>query len=279
MPSLGCGAILVAIVYVFSLVKASTNHRSFQQEGFVQKMANVHSQNCPPNVKKVSIGDLNMIKCSLACLEGGECNVFMYKDDGACYIGEDLNTSDDPGTVQMDDIYRLYLEVFQRRKDGSVNFNLNWADYKAGFGTIENYWIGNDMLHMLTASQDTELYVIMRDWNCDVYYARYTSFWTASEVDGYRLTINGYSGTAGDAMSYNNGRRFTTKDRDYDGGVSDNCAVRFHDGGWWFNYCTITDLNGRYVQGMVNDDRSMHWKRIHGERYALESAVMMVRRR
>jgi len=35
------------------------------------------------------------------------------------------------------------FQVFQRRKDGSVEFYQNWNDYKAGFGTAaEEFWIG-----------------------------------------------------------------------------------------------------------------------------------------
>ena len=33
--------------------------------------------------------------------------------------------------------------MIQRRKDGSVDFDLVWANYEAGFGSVtEEFWIG-----------------------------------------------------------------------------------------------------------------------------------------
>ena len=36
-------------------------------------------------------------------------------------------------------------------------------------------------------------------------FAQYTTFTVANGADKYRLLVSGYSGTAGDAMSYNSG--------------------------------------------------------------------------
>ena len=37
----------------------------------------------------------------------------------------------------------LYIQVIQRRIDGSVNFDKSWEYYEAGFGNIEHeYWLG-----------------------------------------------------------------------------------------------------------------------------------------
>ena len=54
-----------------------------------------------------------------------------------------------------------------------------------------------------------------------------------AEDQGYMLHISGYSGTAGDSMSYNNVMKFSTLDRDNDK-YSKNCAQDYK-GGWWFN--------------------------------------------
>ena len=47
-----------------------------------------------------------------------------------------------------------------------------------------------------------------------------------AEDQGYRLRIGGYSGTAGDAMDFNNGRKFSTQESDNDLG-STHCAQEF----------------------------------------------------
>ncbi|KAK2084802.1 hypothetical protein P7K49_037835 [Saguinus oedipus] len=48
----------------------------------------------------------------------------------------------------------------------------------------------------------------------------------------------------GDALSYHNGWKFTTFDRDNDIALS-NCALTHH-GGWWYKNCHLANPNGRY---------------------------------
>ena len=91
--------------------------------------------------------------------------------------------------------------VFQRRLDGSVDFYLDWESYKNGFGDLNGeFWLGNDNLHRLTATDDVILRVDLEDFDGNIRYAEYTTFKVADEADKYRLSIGGYSGTAGDSM-------------------------------------------------------------------------------
>ena len=55
------------------------------------------------------------------------------------------------------------------------------------------------------------------------------------------------AGTAScvDSLSYNRGATFSTKDKDSDSNSAGNCAVN-HQGAWWYNFCTQTNLNGLY---------------------------------
>ena len=93
--------------------------------------------------------------------------------------------------------------VFQRRLDGSVDFYLGWESYKNGFGNLNGeFWLGNDNLHRLTAADDVILRVELEDFERDKRYAECTSFKEADALDRYKLWIAGYSGTAGNAMSY-----------------------------------------------------------------------------
>ena len=63
-------------------------------------------------------------------------------------------------------------------------------------------WLGNDNLHRLTFSEDVMLRVDMEDFDGNIKYAEYTTFQVADEADKYRILIEGYSGTAGDSLTY-----------------------------------------------------------------------------
>ena len=93
--------------------------------------------------------------------------------------------------------------VFQRPLDGSIDFYLDWESYKNGFGDLNGeFWLGNDNLHRLTATDDVVLRVDLEDFDGNKTYAEYTTFKVAGEADNYRLLIGGYSGTAGESLIY-----------------------------------------------------------------------------
>eukprot|EP00794_Sanderia_malayensis_P020634 gene20634-22669_t len=77
------------------------------------------------------------------------------------------------------------------------------------------------------------------------YHALYGSFEIGSESDGYWLTIGGYSGNAGDSLTYHNNMKFSTYDRDNDLDDAGNCAERY-EGAWWHAKCHFSNLNGLY---------------------------------
>ncbi|VDI00557.1 Hypothetical predicted protein [Mytilus galloprovincialis] len=133
--------------------------------------------------------------------------------------------------------------VIQRRIDGTTNFDKTWNEYKEGFGDVEKeYWLGNKYLNILTSSGKYELRVDLVDTNNKKTYAVYKTFVVGDENSKFKLTIGDYTGTAGDRMNYNNGRSFTTKDRDNDSN-SRNCASHYTRGPWWHKSCSHVYLN------------------------------------
>ena len=80
----------------------------------------------------------------------------------------------------------------------------------------------------------------LQDSEGDIAHARYSVFSVDSESQKYKLTVGGYSGSAGDDFGYHNGMKFSSIDEDNDlyGG--------FCGAGWWFHACSSTVLNGDY---------------------------------
>jgi len=131
--------------------------------------------------------------------------------------------------------------LIQQNVDGSAYFNRSWETFKAGFGTKAscNYWLGNEQLHQLTKDGEYKLRFDLQAFaSGHWYWADYSTFIVDNETTNY--TIGGYSGNAGDAMSYHNGGMFTTFDRDNDGQTNGNCAIEA-GGGFWYT-CNDTDM-------------------------------------
>ncbi|NXQ25586.1 FGL2 protein, partial [Alaudala cheleensis] len=160
--------------------------------------------------------------------------------------------------------------VLQRRQDGSTNFNRTWNDYKHGFGNLSReFWLGNDKIHLLTRSQEMQLRIDLEDFSGIREYAKYDHFYVANEFLKYRLSVHGYSGTAGDALHYSrhynhDQKFFTTPDKDNDRYPSGNCGA-YYSSGWWFDACLSANLNGKYYHKKYKGVRNgIFWGTWHG---------------
>jgi len=86
--------------------------------------------------------------------------------------------------------------VFQKRRDGSVDFYRAWDEYKRGFGNLNGeFWLGLDKIHRLTVSSSNRLRVDLEDLHGSTAFAEYSSFTVASERAKYQLSLGSYSGT------------------------------------------------------------------------------------
>ena len=81
--------------------------------------------------------------------------------------------------------------------------------YARGFGDSANFWLGNDNLNAVT-SGGARLWVSLEDADNNWRYAAYENFSVASALENYMAIFEGYSGTAGDSLSYHNGSNFST---------------------------------------------------------------------
>ncbi|XP_053549282.1 tenascin-N-like [Bombina bombina] len=164
--------------------------------------------------------------------------------------------------------------VFQRRDSGKVDFYQKWRPYIEGFGDpAHEYWLGLEWLHKITSTPvQYELRVDLRAGD-DSAYAKYKNFQVGSSKERYRLTVSDYSGTAGDALTYHNGWKFTTWDKDNDIALT-NCALS-HRGAFWYKNCHLANPNGRY--GETNHSQGINWEPWKGHEFSIPFVEMKIR--
>uniref|UniRef100_K1PEQ9 Fibroleukin n=1 Tax=Magallana gigas TaxID=29159 RepID=K1PEQ9_MAGGI len=171
--------------------------------------------------------------------------------------------------------------VVQNRKNASVNFTRSWTEYKAGFGEVTgNYWIGNDALHYLTSCNNT-LRIQLSGKK-----AEYSNFRVSNESAKFMMTYDSFitsSNNAVDALGGTivdqyraKGMSFSTIDRDNDRYPNGSCADQLR-GGWWYNSCSTSNLNGEYCPDAKNIS-CMTWTKNADNLHGHEETVIMIRR-
>nr|XP_015801603.2 fibrinogen alpha chain [Nothobranchius furzeri] len=178
--------------------------------------------------------------------------------------------------------------LVQQRASGSVSFNRTWAEYRDGFGSVDaegngEFWLGNQLLHLLTNQSETMLKVELEDWEGGAATAEY-SVRVGSKEEGYPLHVSGFTGDAGDALlKSHSGMKFSTFDKD-DDKWEGNCA-EVYGGGWWYNSCQMANLNGVYYRGSYDPkgnaphqaENGVVWTTFKPATYSLKAVRMFVR--
>ncbi|XP_066511357.1 tenascin isoform X1 [Hoplias malabaricus] len=163
--------------------------------------------------------------------------------------------------------------VFVRRQSGKLDFFRNWRNYTAGFGDLnDEFWLGLANLHKITSLGQYELRVDLRDKG-ESAYAQYDKFSVSEPRSRYKVHVGGYSGTAGDSMTYHNGRPFSTYDHDNDIAVT-NCALSYK-GAFWYKNCHRVNIMGRY--GDNSHSKGVNWFHWKGHEHSIEFAEMKIR--
>ncbi|KAL1396713.1 hypothetical protein pipiens_002623 [Culex pipiens pipiens] len=96
------------------------------------------------------------------------CSETSYSGQVTLQIG---NYGFDALCVQRHRLFGDGWLVIQQRVDRNEDFYRNWADYRAGFGTLsKGFWMGLDKLHKITTGAPHELAVEVVDREGKYYY-------------------------------------------------------------------------------------------------------------
>ncbi|XP_037313051.2 angiopoietin-related protein 3-like [Pungitius pungitius] len=171
--------------------------------------------------------------------------------------------------------------VIQRRMDGSVNFDQTWVKYENGFGDLQgDFWLGLRNIHSLVTQGSSVLHIQLEDWKQNRRFIEYRFNLNGPESN-YTIHLTHLSGDLPDPMINHTGMMFSTKDRDNDNHQESNCA-HDHTGGWWYNACGDTNLNGRYFhmrpKGRSDRRRGIQWKPAQKTYFSLKLTQISVHR-
>ncbi|KAG9343347.1 hypothetical protein JZ751_014328, partial [Albula glossodonta] len=136
-------------------------------------------------------------------------------------------------------------EVFSRgeRKSGIYPIKPNQSEpfYVYCQITAEEFWLGLRKMYAISRESRSILHIELEDWKQGRRFIEYL-FTLEGPASHYALHLTHLSGDLPDAMTNYTGIRFSTKDNHNN--KEDSTCTHNHTGGWWFNTCGGTNLNG-----------------------------------
>ncbi|XP_077975430.1 microfibril-associated glycoprotein 4-like [Styela clava] len=147
--------------------------------------------------------------------------------------------------------------TIQTRMNGEVNFDRSWNDYLHGFGFPDReHWIGLRNILRITKQKRVGKFGIrnlafridVEDWDGVTGFMEHSDFSMLSEEFDFEISDLGqFSGTRGlgSHLGFNAHKPFSTYDHNNDRRRNEAC-VKSQRGGWWYGFCSHTNLNGVY---------------------------------
>uniref|UniRef100_A0A182QP40 Fibrinogen C-terminal domain-containing protein n=1 Tax=Anopheles farauti TaxID=69004 RepID=A0A182QP40_9DIPT len=230
---------VVAIVVVFGLMTVRLQATN-TPTGFGYEMLLAHLQAFESRTQaqlELLQQNVKQSRQELASLQRYTTEQLANKDSGVYFVNFSPTTINASFEVFRDGSdnhgYGANWTVFQRRFDGSVNFNRSWTEYRNGFGDVRReHWLGLEKLRMLLDRERHELLIVMEDFEGVTAFAHYDNFAIGNESNDYQLkSLGTHTGIVGDSFSSQLMKKFATVDRD----SPENCAQTFQSGGWFSN--------------------------------------------
>ncbi|XP_026882487.2 angiopoietin-related protein 3 [Electrophorus electricus] len=169
--------------------------------------------------------------------------------------------------------------IIQRRVDGSLDFDQNWDKYELGFGSLEKeFWLGLAKIYSIASQGEYILNIQLEDWKEERRFVEYM-FTLDGPASHYTIHLTLLSGNVPDAMSNHTGM-FSTNNKDNNQHKDSNCAPNY-TGGWWFNACGDTNLNGPYTwmrsRSRTLRRKGIYWRPGRRSSYTLRSTKISIR--
>ena len=170
--------------------------------------------------------------------------------------------------------------IYQRRVDGSVDFERNWLSYREGFGIIGNdtteMWMGNEnVFQMLQAYEgiECELRIEATSFDGDSCWATCYPFQMRPESSKYSMTWDTVEESIPELI-HNLGILKDVEFSTFDEYSCDRSCVTNYKGGWWFKRCAAIFFNGVYIPNRQTSDTSIFVSAFKGKTTFQKSCMM-----
>lgn len=135
-------------------------------------------------------GSIRHVYCDMNMLsddEGGGWTVILRRIDKS--LGPSSSSNETTGAHKQARPANLLMEAF---KLSQTNFELDWANYKSGFGQLSEwaeFFIGLDLLHLLTANQSHEIQLDVETKEANRLHLRLDHFAVGDEASQFEVDI------------------------------------------------------------------------------------------